>query len=135
MATRSRRRADGPSTSTGRATSDGAIIAVVSDEDFDPWYERQTRDGDQRSPRDETALRNWLWDLYSERGPVEGSQIESAFIERQVTIVQRAITAVLNDLAETTGLRPSATAEMEPSLGIGYLGRWQHEGEPLQPVC
>jgi hypothetical protein len=132
MAARSPHRADRPSTTTGRVTSDGAIIAVVSDEDFDPWYERHTRDdGDRRSPRDETALRNWFRDLYDERGPVASSEIEAAFIERQVTIVRQAIEAVLKDLTETTGLRPSATVEVESGLAVAYWG----DNSTLKSCC
>jgi hypothetical protein len=93
----------------------------VSDEEFDSRYERHTRDGDRRTPRDETALRVWFRDVYDVQGPLEGAEIETAFIERQVTIVERAIMAVLKDLTETTGLRPSAMVETEP-FGIGYGG-------------
>ena len=47
---------------------------VVSDEEFDRWYELNTRDDDRRSPSDEVALRAWFRSLFDRCGPVSRAE-------------------------------------------------------------
>ena len=95
---------------------------VVDDEEFDLWYELNTREGDRHSPRDEMALREWFRDLFDLCGPVPRSEFVAALRFRQAATVKRAIGKVIEDLHTTMGCRPIVSVENDPELIISFWG-------------
>jgi len=81
---------------------------------------------------DGIATRAWFSDLYEERGPVDRSEIDAAFREREGVIVKRAIASVIEDLFRTTGQRPIASVETDPALLISY---WSVSGRLKRRCC
>ena len=111
---------------------------VVSEEEFDCWYELNTRDDDRRSPADEVALRLWFRALFDRCGPVSHAEFEAAARQRQAATVKQAIEMVIEDLYRTTGCRPIVSVRSDPDVGFSYWdltgrlkSRW---GLPRAPV-
>jgi len=100
--------------------------------EFDRWYELHTGQGDRRSVSGGVASRAWFHDLYEERGPVDRSEIDAAFREREGVIAKRAIASVIADVERTTGQRPVASVETKPALLISY---WRVNGMLKQCCC
>ena len=93
---------------------------VVSDDEFDRWYELNTRDDDRRSPRDEVALRAWFRGLFDRCGAVSHAVFEAAARERQAATAKQAIEMVIEDLHHTTGCRPIVSVHSDPDVAISY---------------
>ena len=55
----------------------------MSDNEFEVWYELNTRDDDLRSPADEVALRAWFRSLFDRCGAVSHAEFQAAARERQ----------------------------------------------------
>ena len=106
----------------------------MSDDEFDRWYELNTRDDDRRSPRDEVALQAWFRSLFDRCGSIGHAEFEAAARERQATTVKQAIEMVIEDLHRTTGCRPIVSVQSDPDVGFSYWGMGRQVEEPWSVI-